>query len=75
MALIVRSGVDQLRIEEMNQRTARRVAEGLVAEGCSFYSEPMPFERVTIWVDQEHLPTVHRLMRSRIVTPSAGVKL
>jgi hypothetical protein len=60
MALIVKSGVGQLHTISMDNETAARVAQALVAEGRSFYVEPSGIVS-TIFVDTEHAERVREL--------------
>lgn len=54
MALIVKSGINALRIIHMPQPKAATVAHALALDGRSFYYEPMPDDRAVIYVDVEH---------------------
>lgn len=62
MSLIVKSGVGKLRVFEMTQTVAAAVAHRLVIECRSFYSEPRPFDKSTIYVDEEHAARVKELI-------------
>jgi hypothetical protein len=61
MALIVKSGIGQLRTIPMSDETASRVAQALISEGRSFYVEPVIGGRSTIFVDVEHEARVREL--------------